>query len=333
MAENKGVMVVAELADGEPASISAELLGVGRNLASGLGEPLIAVVLGKGVAGAGSALVALGADRVLAVDDALLEKYQADAYVAALEKIVKDNNPNILLLGHTAAGRELAPRLAFRLKTGLTTDCIDLSLHPDSKLMLATKPVYGGNAQAVYVCESARPQMATIRSKALSPAVADASRKGEVISVASGIDASVIRARLVEKVKAEVEGVRLEDAPIVVCAGRGVGSVDNMPMVEELAKILGAAIGGSRGAVDSNIIPSTLQIGLTGKIVSPDLYVAIGISGALQHMAGCSGSKTIVAVNRDPDAPIFKMAHFGVVGDFKKVVPVLASACKELLAS
>ncbi|MDO8671897.1 MAG: electron transfer flavoprotein subunit alpha/FixB family protein, partial [Dehalococcoidia bacterium] len=333
MADNQGVMVVAEVADGALSGISAELLGVGRCLADGLGEPLMAVVMGKGIAGFGNALLALGADCVLAVDDALLEKYQADAYVAALEKVVKEHTPNVLLLGHTATGRELAPRLAFRLKTGLTTDCIDLNLHPDSKLMLATKPVYGGNAQAVYICEASSPQMATIRSKAICPAVADASRKGEVITVSAGIDASVVRARVVDKVKAEVEGVRLEDAPIVVSAGRGVGSVENMHMVEALAKILGAAIGGSRGAVDSNIIPSTLQIGLTGKIVSPDLYVAIGISGALQHMAGCSGSKTVVAVNRDADAPIFKMAHYGVVGDFKKVLPVLAAACKELLAS
>jgi len=225
----------------------------------------------------------------------------------------------------------LAPRLAFRLDTSLSTDCLELGIDPDTKLLLQTRPVYGGNARATFTAESF-PQMATVRQKAMSPLEPDEARKGDIVPVKVDIDPAKIRTKVIEKVKEEVAGVKIEDAAVVITGGRGIGGPEGFQQLEELAATLRGAVGASRPPCDNGWVPSTIQVGLTGKIVTPDLYIAIAVSGASQHIAGCSGSKNIVAVNRDPEANIFKEARFGVVGDWKQVLPAFTSKVKELIA-
>jgi electron transfer flavoprotein alpha subunit len=209
--------------------------------------------------------------------------------------------------------------------------CLELAIDPQSKRLLQTKPVYGGNALAVFVGESF-PQIATVRAKAMAPLAPDQSRKGEVITIAAGLDPSAIRAKVVEKVPEKVEGIKLEDAKVVVSGGRGIGNAEGFKQLEELARMMKGAVGATRPPCDNGWVPAGAQIGLTGKIITPDLYIAIALSGSSQHMSGCSGAKTIVAINKDPEANIFREARFGVVGDWKKVLPAFTSKLKELLA-
>ena len=331
MSEYKGVMIYCEVAEGKLASITTELLGCGRKLADDLGEELCAVLAGSDISSVAQEAITFGADKAYVVDDPLLKDYQTDSYVAAMEKVVKQVMPRILLLGQTSIGRDLTPRLAFRLKTAASLDCVELAIDPDSKLLLQTRPVYGGNAQATFTCE-AYPQMATVRAKAMSALEPDTSRKGEITTIKADLDPSAIRTRVLEKVPEEVEGIKLEDAEIVVAGGRGIGSAEAFKQLEELARLLKGAVGASRPPCDNGWVPSGLQIGLTGKIVSPDLYIAVALSGSSQHMTGCSSAKNIIAINKDPEANIFKTARFGVVGDWKKVLPAFTSKLKELLA-
>jgi electron transfer flavoprotein alpha subunit len=331
MSDYKGVMVFCEMAEGKLAAIATELLGCGRKLADDLGEELSAVLVGSGVSGLAQEAIAFGADKAYVVDDALLKEYETDAFVSVMEKVVKEAMPQIILMGQTNVGRDLAPRLAFRLETSASLDCVELAIDPDSKLLQQTKPVYGGNARAIFTSESS-PQIATVRAKAMTPLAKDDSRKGEVVTVDAGLDASAIRTKVVETVVEEVEGIKLEDANVVVTGGRGIGGPEGFKELEELAKMLKGALGASRPPCDNGWVPDTIQVGLTGKIVSPDLYIAIALSGSSQHLAGCSGSKNIVAVNRDPEANIFKEASYGVVGDWKKIIPAFTEKVKELLA-
>ncbi|MCL0097098.1 electron transfer flavoprotein subunit alpha/FixB family protein [Dehalococcoidia bacterium] len=332
MVENKGVLIVGELSDGKLASITAELLGIGRKLADDLDEGLSAVFVGNGITDVAGEAITLGADKVYVIDGPLFKDYVTDSYVGALEKLSNDAAPEILLLGQTSMGRDLAPRLAFRLGTAVTLDCVDLVLDPDTKLLQKSKPVYGGNAMAVYVGEEGRPQMATIRPKAMEPLEQDVSRKGEVIPFDPALDESAVRARVVEKVKEEVVGIKLEDADVVICGGRGMGSAEAFEQLNELAKMLNGAVGATRPPCDSGWVPAHVQVGLTGKLVSPTLYIGIALSGSSQHQAGMSGSKNIVAINKDPEANIFGIAHYGVVGDYKKLLPAFLEKCKELLS-
>lgn len=331
MAEYKGVMAYGEVAEGKLASIAAEELGAGRKLADELGQELYAVLLGSGVSGSAQEAIALGADKVYVVDDPLLEDYQTDTHVNVMEKVIKQVMPQVLIMGQTPIGRDLAPRLAFRLETTATLDCIELAIDPESKRLLQTKPVYGGNAQIVVTGES-YPQIVTVRTKAMSPLEPDNSRQGEIINIDAGIDPSAIRTRVLEKVAEEIEGIKLEDAEVVVAGGRGIGGSEGFGQLEELARALKGAVGASRPPCDNGWVPETHQIGLTGKIVAPELYIAVALSGSSQHMSGCSGCKNIVAINKDPEANIFREARFGVVGDWKKVLPAFTEKVKELLA-
>ena len=331
MADYKGVMVFGEMAEGKLSAISTELLGCGKKLATDLGQELFAVLIGSGVGNIAAETIAFGADKVYVVDDPLLQDYQGDAYVQVMDKVVKQVSPAVLVLGQTAIGRDLAPRLAFKLNTAATLDCVELAIDKDSKLLLQTKPVYGGNARAVYT-SSSFPQIATLRAKAASPLARDDTRKGEVINIGAGLDPASIKVKVTQKIKEEVAGIKLEDAKVVVAGGRGIGNAEGFKQLDELAKILKGAVGASRPPCDNKWIPDSAQIGLTGKIVTPELYFAIGLSGSSQHMAGCSGSKTIVAINKDPEANIFKEARFGVVGDWKKVLPAFVGKVKELMA-
>jgi len=331
MAEYSGVMVYCEVKEEKLAVIATELLGCGRKLADDLGQELSAVLLGNGISSLAQEVVAFGADKAYVVNDPLLQDYQADSYVLVIEKVIKQVMPQILLLGQTFTGRELAPRLAFGLGTAAALDCVELSIDPESKLLLQTKPVWGGNALGTYICESF-PQIATVRTKAMSPLERDDSRQGEVIAIDDSLDSLAIRTKVLEKVPEEVRGIKLEDAKVIVSGGRGIGSVEGFKQLEELAKILNGAVGASTPPCDNGWVPFGARIGLTGKTVTPDLYIAVAISGSSQHISGCSGSKNIVAINMDANANIFKVAHFGVVGDWKKVLPVFTEKVKEFLA-
>jgi len=332
MAEYKGILICGELTDGKLASITTELLGCGRKLADDLKEDLSCLLASDAVGAASQEAIAFGADKVYAVEHPALKEYQADSYMQVAEKLVTNISPRTVLIGQTSIGRDLAPRLAFRLGTSLTTDCLSLSIVAETKLLTQTRPVYGGNAQAVFTSESI-PQVATVRTKAMSPLERDDSRKGEVIPTKIDIDTSKVRTKILETVKEEAVGIKLEDAPVIVCGGRGMGGPEPFQTVlKELADLLHGAVGASRPPADNGWVAEALHIGLTGKIVAPDIYIAIAISGASQHTAGCSGSKHIIAINKDPEANIFREAEFGVVGKYEEVVPAFTNKLKELLA-
>jgi electron transfer flavoprotein alpha subunit len=331
VAEYKDVLALCETVDGKLTSLATELLGAGSRLARDLGEQLCAVITGSGISSLAREAIAFGADKVYVVDDPLLKDYLTDTYLPVIERVVKQVMPRIVLLGQTPLGRDLAPRLAFRLNTAASLDCVALEIDPATKRLLQTKPVYGGNALAVYTCET-NPQIATARSKAMSPLERDTARQGEVITVAADLDLSTIRAKLLEKRVEAAAGVKLEEAHVVVTGGRGIGSAEGFKQLEALANLLKGAVGASRPPCDNGWILDSSQIGLTGKIVSPDLYIAVALSGSSQHLSGCSGAKTIVAINKDPEANIFRVAQYGVVGDWKKVLPTFTEKVKELLA-
>ena len=332
MAEYKGILVCGELMDGKLASITTELLGCGRKLADDLKEDLCCLLAGDSVGEASKEAIAFGADKVYTIEHPALKEYQADSYIQVAEKLAKDISPRIILMGQTSMGRDFAPRLAFRLGTSLTTDCLDLSINPETKLLVQTRPVYGGNAQAIFTSD-VMPQMATVRTKAMSPLERDDSRKGEVIATKIDIDTSKVRTKILETVKEEAVGIKLEDAPVIVSGGRGMGGPEPFQTtLKELADLLHGAVGASRPPADNGWVSEALHIGLTGKIVAPDIYIAIAISGASQHTAGCTGSKHIIAINKDPEANIFRDAELGVVGKYEDVVPALTNKLKELLA-
>ncbi|MBN2463500.1 MAG: electron transfer flavoprotein subunit alpha/FixB family protein [Dehalococcoidia bacterium] len=331
MAENKGIMVYGELVEGKLTSITTELLGCGRRLADELKEGLMCILVGDSLGDAPKKAVAYGADKVYTAEDALLKDYQTDSYIAVMEKATKDLAPRIILFGQTSTGRDLAPGLAFRLGVPVSMDCLELSIDPATKFLQQTRPVFGGNARATFTSE-VFPQMATVRQKAMSPLSPDESRKGEITPIKVELDPAKIRTKVLETVKEEVVGVKLEDAQAIVTGGRGIGGPEGFKQLEELAKILKGAVGASRPPCDNKWVPDSMQIGLTGKIVTPELYIAVGLSGASQHLAGCSGAKNIIAINKDPEANIYKEARFGVVGDWKQILPAFTEKVKELLA-
>ena len=326
-----GVLVIGELQGDALQSITGELLAAGRKLGDALGEEVGVALLNGGDAAAQDA-IALGADKAYVVRDATLADMQLDAQVAALEKACAETQPSVVLIGRTLAGRDVGPRLAFRLGVGLAQDCLEVSADAGGRVA-AVRPVYGGDALAKVTFPDANPQMVVLRAKAYEPLEADAARSGEVVELQTNLDPSVVKARLVETVTQESEGVRLEDAGIVVGGGRGLGGPEPFDMLEDLARLLGGAVGASRAVCDAGWLDHSYQVGLTGKTITPDLYITVGISGASQHMAGCSASKHIVAINRDADANIFKSSSFGVVGDWKNVLPSFIETVRELVDS
>jgi electron transfer flavoprotein alpha subunit len=247
-----------------------------------------------------------------------------------MEGVIKEATPRVVVMGQTSVGRDLAPRLAFRLGTTATLDCIELNIDPGSKQLLPTKPVYGGNVMAVITTKSL-PQIATIRARAMPPLPRNDKRQGEIVSIDAEPDPQTIRTRVLEKVAEEVTGIKLEEAEVIVTGGRGIGGTEGFQQLGELAQLLKGAVGASRPPCDNGWVPETLQIGLTGKIVAPKLYIAVALSGSSQHVSGCSGCQNIIAINKDPEANIFNEARFGVVGDWKKVVPAFTDKVRELL--
>ena len=332
MAEAKGVLVLGELSDGKLSLTSQEMLVAAREMADALGEELSIGLLADSVEEAAQQAIHHSADRVYAVTHPLLAQYQVDLYLSAMEALCKETSPNIVLIARTEEGRELAPRLAFRLGVGLAQDCLEVSVDPSTGRLLANRPVYGGNAVAVVGCDYT-PQIAAVRPKVYEPKEPDPSRQGQVVSFPVELEESMARTRMTERVLEEATGVKLEDARIVISGGRGLGGPDPFQDLEELAKLLGGAVGASRAAVDSGWVPAHFQVGLTGKTITPDLYITVAISGASQHMAGCSGAKVLVAINKDAEANIFKEARYGVVGDWQQVVPAFTEAVRELTQS
>lgn len=329
----KGVWVFAEQRGGKLANVALELLGEGRKLADELREPLVAVILGKGIEPLAKKLIAQGADKVFVADAPELEHFLEDSYTQVIADLVKKEQPNIFLLGATAIGRSLAPKVAARLETGLTADCTGLEVDVAEKNLLQTRPAFGGNLMATILCPNHRPQMATVRPKVFKPLAEDSSRTGEIIPVDLSATKWDIRAKVLEVVKETGYVVNLEEANIIVSGGRGLCDPKNFAMVEELAKTLGGAVGASRAAVDAGWVPYAHQVGQTGKTVGPKIYFACGIHGAIQHLAGMSSSDIIIAINKNPDAPIFKIATYGIVGDVREILPMLTKEFQKALGA
>jgi electron transfer flavoprotein alpha subunit len=323
-----GVWVFAEQRDGNLKAVSYELISEGRKLADKLGTEVCAICLGHNVEGA-EQLVAYGADKVYVVDDPALSDHQEDYYAAALVGLVNQHKPEILLAGATAMGRSFIPRVAAILYTGLTADCTGLDIDPESKLLLQTRPTFGGNVMATIICRASRPQMATVRPHVFKKAAPDDQRNGEIIKVNFDKAAVTSRTKLLSFVEDLSEKVKLDDAEIIVCGGRGLGKPENFHIIKELADALGAALASSRPPVDEGWIPYSHQVGQTGKTVCPKLYIACGISGAVQHLAGMQTSDIIVAINEDPNAPIFEVATYGIVGDLFEIVPMLTERLRK----
>ena len=332
MSEYKNVWAFVETENGKAKNVGLEMVVGARKLADATGEKVVAVVIGSGTDDAVKAAVSYGADQVLVVDGAEFAEYSIEGYTYALAQLAAKYKPATLLIGVTINGRTLAPRLAARLKTGLVADCTALQLDASTGVIQWTRPVYGGNELAVIECPEARPQMGTVRASVFKRGEADTARTAEIVKEDITVPTGTIRTTLVEKITETSEGIKLEDAEVVVAGGRGVGSTENFMALKELADLMSGAVGASRAAVDAGWIAQVTQVGQTGKTVSPKLYIACGISGAIQHLAGMSGSGCVVAINRDEDAPIFDVADYGVVGKLQDIVPALTAAIKKLKA-
>ena len=326
------IIIFAEIDGDGLHSTAGELISAGKKIAADSGNVVSATLIG-GNQDLASQAISLGADKVYLANDDAIQEGVADAYLAALHKICISAEPTVVLTSKTPIGRAVGPRLAYRLGAGIAQDCIDISVDGDSGRVTATRPVYGGNAMAKFTFADKDPQVVIMRLKAFEAAEPDSSRSGEVIEFEISLDESDIKSKLVETVKEESEGVRLEDAAVIIGMGRGLGGPEPFSQLEELAKVFNGAVGASRAVCDAGWLDHSYQIGLTGKTVTPDVYITVGISGASQHMAGCSSSKNIVAINKDGDANIFKEASFGVVGDWEKVLPAFTETARELLES
>ena len=308
---SKNIWVFCEQRDGQLQSVALELLGIARELAGVTGEKVGALLLGHNVTERAKELIAYGADEVYVVDDSNLEYYTTEAYAQAVHQLVMFYEPNVLLFGATSIGRDLAPRLSARLRTGLTADCTKLEIDENGNLFM-TRPAFGGNLMATIVCPDSRPQMSTVRPGVMQKLQPDAGRSGEVVPVNVAWDSSRFTVKLVEEVKETQSVDKIEDAKILVSCGRGV---KNTAPAFELAQHLGGTVSSSRALVDAGVLEQARQVGQTGKTVRPQAYLAFGISGAIQHLAGMEESEFIVAINTDKGAPIFKVANLGIVAD------------------
>jgi electron transfer flavoprotein alpha subunit len=322
----RGVWVFMEQREGEMANVSYELLGAGRMLADKLGERLTGVLLGNDVEKLAQETIYYGADMVLLVEHPVLAHYRTQPYAHVLSSLIKERKPEIVLIGATHTGRDLASRVAVRVKAGITADCTEFDIDTEKRLFLMGRPAFGGKTLATIYSEKHRPQMSTGRPGIMKCLPKDIARQGKIERVTFELHEEDIATKLLEFVKSKE--LNIQAAQIIVSGGRGIGGKEGFGVLEELAQALGGVVGASRAAVDSGWISRDHQVGQTGKTVSPKLYIACGISGAVQHLAGMKTSQTIVAINRDPAAPIFKIADFGVVGDLFEIVPAMTEALK-----
>ena len=329
LAEYKGVYVIAEEFEGKLRNVTLELLGQGKQLAEGIGDEVGAVLIGHNVKPLAQELIAHGAHKVYVYDDPKFEHYNTTAFTRALVHFFNEVKPNVYLVGATNIGRDLGPRVANALQTGLTADCTNLFVDDDGKTIVWTRPALGGNIMAEIVCRNNRPQMGTVRPNVFKKPEADPNATGEVIDMHVDLTEADFLTKFVELIKVGGNGIKIEEADIIVAGGRGMnGNEAFTGMLKELADVLGGAVGASRAAVDAGWIDALHQVGQTGKTVGPKIYIAAGISGAIQHLAGMSGSDCVIAINKDEDAPIFKEADYGIVGDAFEIVPKLTAAIK-----
>jgi electron transfer flavoprotein alpha subunit/NAD-dependent dihydropyrimidine dehydrogenase PreA subunit len=321
----KGVFVFCEQKNGVLQSITYEMLGEGRKLADQLGVELVGVLMGSNIKALSSQIAERGADKVLVVDVAELKHFLDEPYAKVMANLINEYKPEIVLTGATAMGRAFIPRVAAMLDTGLTADCTGLDICQETKMLLQTRPAFGGNIMATILCQNYRPQMATVRHKVMKEAAIEKGRKSEIINVDYSKKKQILtsRTKFIEAVVEEMHTVNIAEADIIVSGGRGLGGPENFKIIEELAQALGGAVGASRAAVDSDWIPYSHQVGQTGKTVCPKIYVACGISGAIQHLIGMQSADTIIAINKDPNAPIFQVASYGIIGDLFEIIPKL----------
>ncbi|MBD3406069.1 MAG: 4Fe-4S dicluster domain-containing protein [Candidatus Lokiarchaeota archaeon] len=332
IAQYKDVWVWCETHDGRLRSVARELVSEGRELADKLNEQVVAVLLGHNVEGLAESLIHQGADKVLVVDKEILTDYTTDAYTIAMTTLIAPRKPSIVLFGATGNGRDLAPRVAARMALGLTADCTGLDID-DERQLVQTRPAFGGNIMAEILCPYTRPQMATVRPNVFKPTEPDTSRTGDIEKVEVEIRPNQVRTKVLEKVSEVVAGMKsVEEADVVVCSGRGIKEPANLELPQKLAETLDAAVGGSRPIVDLGWLPPTQQVGQSGRTICPKLYFALGISGAIQHVAGMSSSDIVVAINKDPEAPIFEIADYGIVGDLFDVLPHVIEEIKRIKA-
>ena len=324
MSDARNVWVFIEVVRGKIKGVSLELLGQGRKMADDLGEKLVAIIPGNEIEDFAKMAIHYGADEAIVVDQKELKDYSTDGYTKAMCTLIKKYNPAVLLIGATNNGRDLGPRVSSRMQTGLTADCTELGVDSETRLVKWTRPAFGGNLMATILCPDHRPQIGTVRPGVFKRPEEDTGRKGEIIHETVEFGPDEIRTRIVEVItEAGGADVNLEEAEIIVSGGRGVGGPEGFEVLKELADEIGAQIGASRAAVDSGWISSLHQVGQTGKSVGPKIYIACGISGAIQHVAGMSSSDVIIAINKDPDAPIFNIADYGIVGDLFEIIPEL----------
>ena len=329
---NKDIYVVVEQVDGVVQKVGIELIGIASKLAADLGQEVVAVLLGKEVRGLADNLIHHGANKVICVEDPILEHYATEPYTKALNAVVEAKKPEIVLYGATSIGRDLAPRVSARVHTGLTADCTKLEIDPETKLLLMTRPAFGGNIMATIVCKEFRPQMATVRPGVMQALPTDKSRTGEVEVFQVDFTDADMNIKIREVIKEKHAKVDITEAKVLVSGGRGIGSPEYFDVLKELADELDGLVTSSRANVDAGWIGIERQVGQTGKTVRPDLYMACGISGAIQHLAGMEDSEFIVAINKDAQAPIFDVADLGVVGDLHKIMPILIEKVRALKA-
>ena len=328
----KGVWVVAEQNKSVIQSVTYELLGKGRQLAEKLGVELCAVLLGENIESKSSELFHRGAEKVYLVDAPELRHYQNEPYANILIELINEYKPEIVLCGATSTGRSLISRVAVKIDAGLTADCTGLDIDQEKGLLLQTRPAFGGNIMATIICPNHRPQMATVRHKVMKEAEVDLSRTGQIIKKVYSDKLLFSRTRIIDIVEEEGQKINLSEADLIISGGRGLGKPESFALLHELADVIGGAVGASRAAVDSDWISYSHQVGQTGKTVCPKIYIACGISGQIQHLAGMSSSDIIIAINKDPDAPIFKVANYGIVGDLFEIIPALTKKLKTILS-
>ncbi len=329
--EYKNVWVMVEQFDGHIESITYELLGEGRKLADELGMDLCAVLLGSNIEAKSQELIARGADKVYVADSPELEYFSDEPYANVMIELINEHKPNVVLCGATTVGRSLVSRVAVSVQAGLTADCTALAIDPETKNLLQTRPAFGGNIMATIETPAHRPQMSTVRHKVMQEAEVDESRTGEVIIKEIAAEILKSRTKRIRYVAEDEATINIAEANILVSGGRGMQKPENFEIIKEFAKVIGAGVGASRAAVDSDWIPYSHQVGQTGKTVCPKLYIACGISGQIQHLAGMSSADVIVAINKDPDAPIFDVATYGIVGDALEILPMLTKEFEKIL--
>lgn len=327
-AQYKNVYVFVEQREGVIQNVGLELLGKARELADALNEKVYAMLLGHDLTTQAQECIAYGADTVLRVDAPELATYVTEPYAQAIYQIIRDNKPSIVLIGATTIGRDLGPRLSARVETGLTADCTGLEISEDRDLLM-TRPAFGGNLMATIICKEHRPQMSTVRPGVMRMGQRDENRKGTIEDVKINFDKSKFRVRVLETVKQTKNLVDITEAHVLISGGRGVGNAEGFDMLRAMANTIGAEVSASRAMVDAGVLGHERQVGQTGKTVRPDLYFAMGISGAIQHLAGMEESEYIIAINKDKFAPIFNVADLGIVGDVRKIVPLLTERLKK----